>query len=70
MLSNFHLRLGLLLPLIVLATACRTSQGPLKVEEGETAPDFTLQSAEGPPVSLTDYRGDRAVLLYFSMGPG
>jgi thioredoxin-dependent peroxiredoxin len=34
------------------------------VEEGEPAPDFTLTSDEGEPVSLSDFRG-RTVILYF-----
>jgi len=32
--------------------------------EGSVAPDFTLPSQEGPPVSLKDYRG-KWVVLYF-----
>lgn len=35
---------------------------PVKV--GDTAPDFTLPSQEGIPVSLKDFRG-KAVVLYF-----
>jgi cytochrome oxidase Cu insertion factor (SCO1/SenC/PrrC family) len=38
--------------------------------EGDRAPDFSLPDAQGPPVSLADYRGKKDVLLYFSMGPG
>lgn len=39
------------------------------IEVGAAAPDFTLPSAQGGRESLARYRG-RAVLLYFSMGPG
>jgi hypothetical protein len=37
--------------------------------EGEPAPAFELESPSGR-VSLSEYRGRKAVLLYFSMGPG
>lgn len=37
---------------------------------GKPAPDFSLPAAGGGEVSLGDYRGKKAVLLYFSMGPG
>ena len=60
----------LILPLILLAAACQADRGPSRLREGATAPSFTLPSARGGPVSLGDYRGERAVLLYFSMGPG
>ncbi len=39
------------------------------VKVGEIAPDFTLPSASGGKVTLSDFEG-KAVLLYFSMGPG
>ena len=39
------------------------------VAPGEKAPGFTLPSAAGGTVSLSDYAG-KPVLLYFSMGPG
>lgn len=32
---------------------------------GETAPDFTVPSTSGEPVTLSQYRGDRPVLLAF-----
>jgi cytochrome oxidase Cu insertion factor (SCO1/SenC/PrrC family) len=41
---------------------------PVKV--GSQAPAFTLETPEGKPISLADYRDRRPVLLYFSMGPG
>lgn len=40
------------------------------VETGSLAPNFTLPSAQGGVVSLDGFRGKKAVLLYFSMGPG
>lgn len=62
-------------PLLLLAVACSdqteppsTGEGDLRV--GDAAPTFTLPRAGGGSVSLADYRGERAVLLYFSMGPG
>lgn len=36
----------------------------MAIEEGAAAPDFTLEDAEGNPVSLGDYRG-RYVVVYF-----
>ncbi len=33
--------------------------------KGTPAPDFTLHEAEGRPVSLTDFRGQNVVVLYF-----
>ena len=49
------------------ATPSRRQEGPIAV--GDAAPAFTLESASGGPVSLSDYAG-KPVLLYFSMGPG
>lgn len=62
----------LLLPLLA---ACNRpeSDTPAGVDEelrvGQSAPTFTLPSAAGGPVSLSDFK-DTPVLLYFSMGPG
>jgi len=61
--------------LAILAAACtrdaatprRQQEGPVAV--GDAAPAFTLESASGGPVSLSDYAG-KPVLPYFSMGPG
>ena len=35
------------------------------LREGDPAPDFTLPSSTGAPISLADYRGTRRVVLYF-----
>jgi peroxiredoxin Q/BCP len=45
---------------------------PVRLEPGDTAPDFTLPDADGKPVSLAGYRG-RKVIVYFypaAMTPG
>jgi len=36
-----------------------------KVKEGDIAPQFTLQDEKGNEVSLSDFRGKSAVVLYF-----
>ncbi|MBW4494559.1 MAG: peroxiredoxin [Oscillatoria princeps RMCB-10] len=37
----------------------------MTVKIGDTAPDFTMPSQSGEPVSLKDFRGKKAVVLYF-----
>ena len=37
----------------------------MAIEEGKTAPDFTLNDQDGKPVSLSGFAGKQAVLLYF-----
>jgi cytochrome oxidase Cu insertion factor (SCO1/SenC/PrrC family) len=59
----------------IVGASCGASgeAGPTRerpVREGNSAPAFTLPSAQGGEVSLQDYMGQRPVLLYFSMGPG
>jgi cytochrome oxidase Cu insertion factor (SCO1/SenC/PrrC family) len=60
------------LTLGLVAAACSrqptsSGQGPIAV--GRTAPAFSLKSASGGTVSLSEFAG-KPVLLYFSMGPG
>ncbi len=35
------------------------------VAEGNIAPDFTLPSVSGETITLSDYRGEKAVVLVF-----
>jgi peroxiredoxin Q/BCP len=37
----------------------------MAIQEGKAAPDFTLEDQDGKPVSLSDFAGRQAVLLYF-----
>lgn len=41
---------------------------PTALRVGERPPDFTLPDAAGRPVSLADYRGEKAVILVFYRG--
>lgn len=46
----------------------RVPDAPTALRVGERPPDFTLPDAAGRPVSLSDYRGDRPVVLVFYRG--
>ena len=37
----------------------------MAIQEGKAAPDFTLPDQDGKPVSLSDFEGKKAVVLYF-----
>jgi peroxiredoxin Q/BCP len=37
----------------------------MAIQEGKAAPDFTLPDQDGQPVTLSDFQGKQAVLLYF-----
>ncbi|RMG76927.1 MAG: hypothetical protein D6711_02905 [Chloroflexi bacterium] len=52
--------------LVIVGTACG---GNNDQAEDQTAPQFTLPSANTAPVSLSDYIG-KPVLLYFHMAVG
>ena len=41
---------------------------PIGVELGNRAPDFTLESATGGQITLSDYKDDKNVVLFFSSG--
>jgi len=36
-----------------------------RIKVGDRAPDFTIKNQRGEPVSLKDYLGKKAVVLYF-----
>lgn len=41
---------------------------PERVQVGMEAPDFTLEGETGRPVTLSDFRGKKAVVLVFYRG--
>jgi peroxiredoxin Q/BCP len=42
-----------------------TVQGATHLKVGDTAPDFALPSSTGKPVSLSEFRGKKGVVLAF-----
>jgi peroxiredoxin len=52
--------LGFLLAGMVVSTSVAAA-----LEVGEQAPDFTLPSTTGEPISLSQFRGKKLVLLEF-----
>ena len=54
--------------LVLFATAC--SPQPRDLAVGDKAPEFTLPTAQGADVSLSQFRGRSPVLLYFHMAVG
>jgi thioredoxin-dependent peroxiredoxin len=43
-----------------------------RLEPGDTAPDFTLSDADGHPVALSSFRGQRVIVYFYpaAMTPG
>ena len=71
--------LGLLLGGAGVANAQSTVLGPKdgvglppadleRVKVGDVAPDFTLEAYRGPPVTLSQFRGQKNVVLVFYRG--
>jgi len=65
--------LGLSVVLLVAGSwfnfvGARVPNTPTALRVGERAPDFTLPDAAGRPVSLTEFRGKKPVVLVFYRG--
>jgi hypothetical protein len=60
----------LLVGLLLAASCSGGPSGEPSLAEGDRAPAFTLPSAAGEEIALSDFVGEKPVLLYFSMGPG
>jgi hypothetical protein len=66
-----HRALLTLSMLLLIAASCGgNGTTPDAISEGDPAPPFSLPSAAGKTVRLSDFAGEKPVLLYFSMGPG
>ncbi len=39
-----------------------------RVKIGQPAPDFTLEDSDGNPITLSDFRGKKSVVLVFYRG--
>jgi cytochrome oxidase Cu insertion factor (SCO1/SenC/PrrC family) len=69
--SKMNVKIVFLIPFLLFSTlilvAYGSSEGTLAV--GDTAPDFSLTTAENRVVSLNDYSG-KPVLMYFHMALG
>jgi len=39
-----------------------------RIKVGQAAPDFTLEAADGKPITLSDFRGKKSVVLVFYRG--
>ena len=50
---------------VLLASMLVSASVAVALEVGEQAPDFTLPSTTGEPISLSQFRGKKLVLLEF-----
>ena len=68
-----HVLVMLTVALALVGVACSSGGGSTPgraLRVGDAAPGFDLPSATGGRAFLSDFRGRKPVLLYFSMGPG
>ncbi len=54
-----------LIVLLLVTALLSVSSQVFAVGAGDRAPDFTLQSTQGEPVSLSQFKGEKNVLLAF-----
>jgi len=66
--GKIQLSLAILLAMSLVLQACSPDSSELSV--GDQAPTFTLPSATGAEVSLSEVNADQPVLLYFHMALG
>ena len=59
------IRSGWVLSLILLLATLIVGTGAQAVEVGDKAPDFTLPSSQGDPISLSQFLGKKNVVLEF-----
>ncbi len=53
------------LPALVVASALFAQAPKTHLKVGDVAPDFTLPSSTGKPISLKSYRGKPVVIAFF-----
>ena len=53
---------------VLLAGVCGVVSISTALEVGEQAPGFTLPSTTGEPISLSQFRGKKLVLIEFHVG--
>ena len=60
--------IGIIMAASLVLAAC--SSEPEEIAVGVKAPDFSLPESSGGEVALSDYTGDKPVLLFFHMAVG
>jgi peroxiredoxin Q/BCP len=63
--SNFAKGLTKMFAAAMVAAVALTGQFALALEEGDKAPDFQLQASDGMTYSLSQFAGDKPVVIAF-----